>query len=303
MFQKVVVLNVMLFLSLLSFTHANSMNKMASLNIGDKAPDFVITNPEGKSINLYSLRGKVILLDFWASWCQPCRMANIEIVPLYQKFNPLGFEIFSVSMDSKKEHWINAIKSDKLSWPNHGSELKGFEHSKVAELYGVDVLPGTFLIDEEGVIIDKDFDDYDLEMKLQAIFFEQVNFYPQEADTKLFFTNETKFQIENLAGKVLYKGKGLEADISSLPVGSYVLKYEKKQGNFTKRKASDAPATFYPLRAEGELTVSRKVSYEIYNQRGKLEKKGADSQIDVSTLKPGLYYLSLDGIVSTFHKK
>jgi peroxiredoxin len=300
---KILVLNVILLLSLMSLSHANSMNTMASLNVGDKAPDFVITNPEGKSINLYSLKGKVILLDFWASWCQPCRMANIEIVPLYQKFNPLGFEIFSVSMDSKKEHWINAIKSDNLSWPNHGSELKGFEQSKVAELYGVDVLPGTFLIDEEGVIIDKDFDDYDLEMKLQSIFFEQVNFYPLEPDTKLFFTNDTKYQIENLAGKVLLKGKGVEADVSALPVGSYLLRYEKKQGNFTKRKASDVPATFYPLRAEDALTISRKVSYEIYNQRGKLERKGNGAEVDVSFLKPGLYYISLDGLVSTFHKK
>lgn len=297
------ILFVFLTVGCISTSYSNANTSLATLKVGDKAPDFSITDPEGKTINLHSLKGKVIFLDFWASWCQPCRMANIEIVPLYHKYNPHGFEIFSVSLDDKKEHWLNAIKNDKLTWPYHGSELKGFEQSRIAELYGVEGLPSTFLIDENGVIIDKNFDDYDLEVKLHNIFFEQVNFYPQEANTKLFFTNETKYQIEDVSGKVLMKGKGLDADITTLPSGDYIIRYDKKSSKFVKKKVTEAPATFYPLRAEDQLTISRKVEYEIYSQRGRLEKKGNEAVIDVSHLKPGLYYISLEGHVSSFHKK
>ena len=262
----------------------------------------MITDPTGKQINLHALQGKVIMLDFWASWCQPCRMANIEIVPLYHKYNTHGFEMFSVSLDSKKDLWLNAIKNDKLDWPYHGSDLKGWDNH-VAKLYGVEALPATFLIDENGIIIDKDFDEYDLEDKLHQIFFEQVNFYPQLSSSKLYFTNEAKYQIEDISGRVLLKGKGIDVDVSTLQVGDYIIKYEKKSGRFTKKKVTEAPATFYPLRAEDKITVSRHSEYEIYSQRGKLERKGNDIIIDVTSLKPGLYYISLDGHVSSFHKK
>jgi peroxiredoxin len=300
--MKILVLFLLLTVSSIGISYPNSKVNHSSLKVGDKAPDFTITDPEGKTINLHSLKGKVVFLDFWASWCQPCRMANIEIVPLYHKYNPHGFEIFSVSLDDKKDSWTNAIKNDKMIWPYHGSELKGYE-SRIAELYNVEGLPTTYLIDENGIIIDSDFDDYDLEVTLHKIFFEQVNFYPHDANAKLYFSNDTKYQIEDISGKVLMKGKGVEADITTLPAGDYILKYEKKTSKFVKIKTAEVPATFYPLRAEDKITVSRKVEYEIYSQRGKLEKKGDEAQIDVSHLKPGLYYISLEGHVSSFHKK
>jgi peroxiredoxin len=299
---KILILILLLTVSSIGISYPNSKSNFSSLKVGDKAPDFTITDPEGKTINLHSLKGKVVFLDFWASWCQPCRMANIEIVPLYHKYNPHGFEIFSVSLDDKKDSWTNAIKNDKMIWPYHGSELKGYE-SRIAELYNVEGLPTTYLIDENGIIIDSDFDDYDLEVTLHKIFFEQVNFYPHDANAKLYFSNDTKYQIEDISGKVLMKGKGVEADITTLPAGDYIIKYEKKTSKFVKIKTAEVPATFYPLRAEDKITVSRKVEYEIYSQRGKLEKKGDEAQIDVSHLKPGLYYISLEGHVSSFHKK
>jgi peroxiredoxin len=304
--MRISILILFIFLTVISSntnSYSNPNNDLSLLNIGDKAPDFSITDPEGKTINLHSLKGKVVFLDFWASWCQPCRMANIDIVPLYHKYNPHGFEIFSVSLDDKKDHWLNAIKNDKMVWPYHGSELKGFEQSRIAELYNVEGLPATFLIDENGVIIAKNFDDYDLEVTLHKIFFEQVNFYPQDANTKLYFTNETRYQIEDVSGKVLHKGKGTEADITHLSSGDYVLKYDKKTAKFSKIKVTEVPATFYPQRVDDKITISRKVEYEIYTQRGKLERRGNDVEVDVSKFKPGLYYISLEGTVSSFIKK
>jgi len=282
-------------------TFGDDSYKFASLKIGDKAPDFTLTDPDGKSVSLHSLKGKVVFLDFWASWCQPCRMANIEIVPLYHKYNPHGFEIFSVSLDEKREHWISAIKSDKLIWPYHGSD----EKSRIADMYGVEGLPGTYLIDENGIIIDNGFDDYELEVKLHQLFFEQVNVYPHIASTTLFFSNESKFSIEDVTGKLVQKGKGIQVDISELSNGEYTINYdkEKKQSKFQKVKALSEPVTFYPLRADDKLTLSKKAQFEIYSQRGKLEKKGVDQFIEISNLKPGLYFISIEGNVSSFHKK
>lgn len=278
-------------------------SNLTQLKVGDKVPDISITDPTGKVITLHSLRGKVVMIDFWASWCHPCRMANIELVPLYHKFNPYGFEMFSVSLDTKKDLWLGAIKNDNLSWPQHGSDLKGWE-SPIAKSFGIDGLPATFLIDENGIIIEKDLDDYDLETKLHSIFFEQVNVYPEIASTKIYLTNETKYEIEDMSGKIVLKGKGKEIDITGIPIGDYLVHYDKKTAKFTKKKVTEAPATFYPQRVEDVIHISRKTEYEIYNQRGRLEMKGVtDLTIEVAILKPGLYYISLDGNVSSFHKK
>lgn len=274
----------------------------AQPKVGQKAPDFEIEDPNGKTIRLSDLSGKVVLLDFWASWCLPCREANPEVVAIYHKYHDKGFEIFSVSLDKKREAWLNAIKTDQLSWPNHGSDLKGWEN-EAAELYEVSGIPATFLIDEKGIIVGTDLDEYDLDKKLNFIFNEQVQFYPQTAAGKLFFTAKAKYQIEDLKGNILLKGKSEEVDITGLTASEYVVRYEDKSSRFLKKVSDQALVTFYPQRVDDKLTLSKNANFEIYNQRGKLIKKGAGAFIMVQDLSSGNYYLSLEGTVSTFFKK
>lgn len=119
---------------------------------GKLAPDFEELLPDGKTMKLSDLRGNIVLLDFWASWCGPCRRENPHVVGLYEKYKDRGFTVMSVSLDKDRALWLQAIETDKLSWPNHVSDL-GFWASKAAKLYGVSGIPFTVLIDKEGKII------------------------------------------------------------------------------------------------------------------------------------------------------
>ncbi len=123
--------------------------------IGDEAPEIVMMNPEGKELKLSDLRGKVVLLDFWASWCGPCIRESPNVVAAYNKYNEKGFEVFGVSLDNNKDRWVGAIQKYNLLWPNHVSDLKKW-NSAAGRKYGVSGIPATFLIDENGIIIAKD---------------------------------------------------------------------------------------------------------------------------------------------------
>ena len=115
------------------------------------APDFTLSTPEGKPISLSSLKGKVVLIDFWASWCGPCRKENPNLVKLYEKYKDKGFTILSVSLDNDEAAWKKAIETDGLIWPNHVSDLKGWE-STMTKVYGFNSIPHTVLVNKEGKI-------------------------------------------------------------------------------------------------------------------------------------------------------
>lgn len=124
------------------------------IQVGQPAPEISLPGPDGKIRSLSSMKGKVVLLDFWASWCRPCRMANPHVVEVYNKYKDRGFDVFSVSLDrpGQKDAWTAAIKQDGLIWDNHVSDLQFWNSAPVA-VYGVNSIPRTFLIDREGKIV------------------------------------------------------------------------------------------------------------------------------------------------------
>ncbi|RMG31990.1 MAG: TlpA family protein disulfide reductase [Bacteroidetes bacterium] len=136
--------------------------------VGGQAPEIHLPTPEGDSLRLSDLRGKVVLIDFWASWCGPCRRENPHVVRLYNKYKDKGFEILGVSLDRNKQSWVKAIEKDGLSW-KHVSDLKYWQ-SEAARTYGVNAIPHTVLVDAEGKIIGKKLRGQALENKLAEIF-------------------------------------------------------------------------------------------------------------------------------------
>lgn len=135
--------------------------------IGDQFEDFVSENINGEPKKLSEVKGKVILLEFWASWCGPCREENPNLVKTYEKFNPKGFEIFAVSLDQSRESWLKAIEEDRLNW-EQVSDLKGTKD--VASLiYGINGIPDNFLIGEEGIIIGRNLRGEKLNEKLSKL--------------------------------------------------------------------------------------------------------------------------------------
>jgi thiol-disulfide isomerase/thioredoxin len=143
-------------------------------SIGAIAPNFTINDTNGKPVSLTNFRGKYVLIDFWASWCKPCRDANPNLVRLYQQYKPKGLEIIGISLDdttrtiNERNNWLNAIESDNINWIQV-SDLIGAE-SEAAKLYGVKSIPSTFLLNKEGKIIAKDLNGTLLNQKLSEIF-------------------------------------------------------------------------------------------------------------------------------------
>jgi thiol-disulfide isomerase/thioredoxin len=144
------------------------------LEIGKMAPDLAFSSPDGKVIMLSSLRGKMVLVDFWASWCLPCRLENPNVVKVYKRYKDSnftegkGFTIYSVSFDTKRSRWTAAIREDSLVWENHVSDLKGWD-SDAAKIYQISAIPFNFLINGDGVIIALNLKAGTLESKIKSL--------------------------------------------------------------------------------------------------------------------------------------
>lgn len=136
--------------------------------IGSFAPEIALMDPDGKIRKLSSLRGKVVLIDFWASWCGPCRKENPHVVAMYKEYHDKGFEIYSVSLDKERSSWLAAIAKDNLLWPDHVSDLKYWK-SEGATAYGVTSIPFTVLVDKKGKIVAKKLRGDELELKVKEL--------------------------------------------------------------------------------------------------------------------------------------
>jgi thiol-disulfide isomerase/thioredoxin len=147
----------------------SGLEEYQSFKTGTKiAPEITLKNPDGKTIKLSSLRGQVVLVDFWASWCGPCRKENPNVVRLYKQYKDKGFTVYSVSLDKDAASWKRAIEADGLIWPNHVSDLLQWE-SPMQKLYGFDGIPYTVLLNKEGKIIGTNLRGAALEQKLKEV--------------------------------------------------------------------------------------------------------------------------------------
>jgi peroxiredoxin len=136
---------------------------------GDMLPDIALPDPDGDTLRLSSLRGKIILVDFWAAWCPPCREENPNLVRLYDMYNRKGFDIFQVSLDLRKEEWVEAIRKDRLGRWKHVSDLK-YRDSGVVKQFGLTEIPASFLIDRDGRVIAVNLRGDELLKKLEELF-------------------------------------------------------------------------------------------------------------------------------------
>ena len=169
-------LNIILIIASLSIT-ANlaqgQSNVVVGIEVGNRAPEIVENSVSGKSLKLSSLKGKIVLIDFWASWCRPCRNENPFVVASYSKFKDSkfkggsGFAIFSVSLDKDELAWKNAIEKDLLSWDNHVCVLNN--NASYLQDYNISMIPTNFLIDGNGIILAMNLRGEELGQKLASL--------------------------------------------------------------------------------------------------------------------------------------
>lgn len=148
--------------------YAAELSRLKSIEIGSFAPDFTLTDTTGNNVSLHDYRGKYVLIDFWASWCAPCRADNPNVLRAYHTYKDKNFTVISISLDDAKNNWLNAIREDQLPWVQV-SDLKGYRNGGITQLYAIHGIPQNFLIDPAGKIIDKTISGTELPEKLKKI--------------------------------------------------------------------------------------------------------------------------------------
>lgn len=143
------------------------LEKVGAITVGSKAPDFSGPSPDGKTISLKESLGKVTIIDFWASWCGPCRVENPNVVAMYNELHAQGLNIIGVSLDKDANKWVEAIEKDKLTW-SHVSNLKQWE-DPIAQMYGIQSIPATIILDTNGTIVAKDLRGEELKAKVKEL--------------------------------------------------------------------------------------------------------------------------------------
>lgn len=297
--MKITALSSILFLLQITFAQAQFIER------GQPAPDFKLTTHKGKEVALSDLRGKVVLIDFWASWCVPCRQANKELPAIYEKYKKYNMEIYSISEDVNRQSWMMAIEKDQLNWSFHGVDELG----NVSKAYGVPGIPHAYLIDEDGKVLFNEISADFLEEELEWYFFLYPRVYPALTHHELKFSNEAKYTIYDQAGDKVLKGKDETIDVSELKDGEYRIvvrtgyNNEEYEQTFNKNSTQKKVAFTYD-KATKTITMKDEAVYEVYNEIGQLVKKGRGKVITLKNdphLRTGkTNTIAVNGHLSTF---
>jgi peroxiredoxin len=144
-----------------------AVSTTAQVKVGQMAPDISLPDANGSIVKLSSLKGKVVLVDFWASWCRPCRASIPAVIKLYEAYKTKGFEVYGVSIDEKKKSWINAVSQDGINYTQVND--KAGWYAKVTEVYGVNEIPSTFLLNKNGEVVAVNLEGKELEDKIKEL--------------------------------------------------------------------------------------------------------------------------------------
>ena len=227
--KKIITILILVF-----FAIAQLQAQNIGLNVGDKAPELKFMSPEGKEIALSELKGKVVLIDFWASWCGPCRRENPSVVKAYESYKDKkfksgeGFTIFGVSLDRSKDAWKEAIIKDGLVWPYHVSDLKHWK-SEAAKIYKVRGIPTNYLIDGDGIIIGISLRGQRLENALKTIVLKERSKAELEKDLSITINElrkvvDIEYAKEIAIDKSSSQAKALKQQQKQLAKASSILK-------------------------------------------------------------------------------